>query len=90
MPVIGAGESPMWLVWNSGHLMAASTNSHELYSLGPTRTNSTPEAYLPGFARHLAGLYCVVYACKTFLRVRNGDVASQQGVGSWTPLGSEA
>ena len=40
----------------------------------------------------LAGLYCVVYACKTFLRVRNGDVASRQGVlgGSWTRLGSEA
>ena len=33
-----------------------------------------------------------MYACKTFLRVRNGDVASQQGVlgGSWTRLGSEA
>ena len=30
--------------------------------------------------------------CKTFLRVRNGDVASQRGVlgGSWTRLGSEA
>ena len=39
----------------------------------------------------LAGLYCVVYACKTFLRVRNGDVASRQGVlgGSWTQLGSD-
>ena len=35
---------------------------------------------------------CLLYACKTFLRVRNGDVASQQGVlgGSWTRLGSEA
>ena len=33
-----------------------------------------------------------MYACKTFLRVRNGDVASRQGVlgGSWTRLGSEA
>jgi len=32
-----------------------------------------------------------VYACKTFLRVRNGDVASRQGVlgGSWTQLGSD-
>jgi hypothetical protein len=44
----------------------------------------------------LAGLYCVVYACKTFLRVRNGDpwldVANRQGVlgGSWTRLGREA
>jgi hypothetical protein len=44
----------------------------------------------------LAGLHCVVYACKTFLRVRNGDpwldVANRQGVlgGSWTRLGSEA
>ena len=30
-----------------------------------------------------------MYACKTFLRVRNGDVASRQGVlgGSWTQLG---
>ena len=35
---------------------------------------------------------CLLYACKTFLRVRNGDVASQQGVlgGSWTRLGSKA
>jgi len=44
----------------------------------------------------LAGLYCVVYACKTFLRVRNGDpwldVANRQGMlgRSWTRLGSEA
>ena len=32
-----------------------------------------------------------MYACKTFLRVRNGDVASRQGVlgGSWTQLGSD-
>ena len=69
--------------------MAASTNSHELYSLGPTQTNSTPEAYLPGTGWPIN---CVVYACKTFLRVLNGDVASQQGVlgGSWTRLGSEA
>jgi hypothetical protein len=30
-----------------------------------------------------------VYACKNFFRVRNGDVASRQGVlgGSWTQLG---
>ena len=30
-----------------------------------------------------------MYACKNFFRVRNGDVASRQGVlgGSWTQLG---
>jgi hypothetical protein len=46
----------------------------------------TPEAYWPGTGWPL---YCVVYACKNFFRVRNGDVASRQGVlgGSWTQLG---
>ena len=54
----------------------------------------TPEAYLPGTGWPYIAilLYCVVYACKTFLRVRNGDVASRQGVlgGSWTQLGTAA
>ena len=43
-----------------GHLMAASTNSHELYSLGPTRTNSTPEAYLPGTGWPINSKLCCV------------------------------
>jgi hypothetical protein len=47
---------------------------------------------LPGTGwPYIVLLYCVVYACKTCLRVRNGDVASRQGVlgGSWTQLGSD-
>ena len=43
----------------TGHLNGSRHDSHEPYSLGPTRTNSTPEAYLPGTGWPILCCVCV-------------------------------